>query len=77
MFALAATAAATARFPRHHALKHSALSATPLATVVAVAVAVNLDTASDWPHVLTLNENKMTVQGFNVHRRVTNVNKRG
>ena len=40
----AATAMATARCPRHHALKYRTSVATPLATVVAVAAAANSDT---------------------------------
>ncbi len=40
-----ATAAATARFPCHHALKYSTSFATPLALVVAIAVAASVDTA--------------------------------
>ena len=35
----AATAQATARFPRHHALRYRTSLATPLATAVAVALA--------------------------------------
>ena len=45
MSELAATAMATARFPRHHALKYRTFLATHLATAVAVAIAVNSDTA--------------------------------
>ncbi len=45
MSTLAATATALARFPRHHVLKYSTSLATPLATVVAVAVASNSDMA--------------------------------
>ncbi len=42
---LAATALATARLPHHHVLKYSMSLATLVATVIAVAVAANWDTA--------------------------------
>ena len=45
MSELAATALATARFPRHHALRYRAPLATPLATAVAVAIAASSDSA--------------------------------
>ena len=41
-----ATATATARFPRHHALRYRKSLATPLATAVAVAVATKADTVN-------------------------------
>ncbi len=41
-----ATATALGRFQHHHALKYRTSIATPLATVVANAVAANSDTAS-------------------------------
>ncbi len=45
MSQLAATAMATARFPRHHGLKYSTSLATPLATVKAIPLAATLNTA--------------------------------
>ena len=39
---------ATARFPYHHVLKYRMSLVTPLATVEAVAVAADLDTAFSW-----------------------------
>ncbi len=40
VYQLAATALATAKFPHHHALKYKMSLATPLVTVIAIAVAV-------------------------------------
>ncbi len=42
---LVATAVATAGSPHHRAFKYRTFLATPLTTVIAVAVAINLDTA--------------------------------
>ena len=45
---LGSTATATARFPRHHALKYINSLVTPLATAVAAVVAAKTDTSQDF-----------------------------
>ena len=50
VYELAATATATARLPRHHALRYRTSLAAPLGTAEAVAVDANRDTALYSPH---------------------------